>query len=87
MISNPLPMHPGEVLAHVYMAEMDLNQTTLANLCECSPRKINEIVNKKRGISPSFALTLEKKLGTSAEMWVRLQAEYDLWEARQKEAS
>jgi addiction module HigA family antidote len=87
MIRNPLPMHPGEVLAHVYMMQMNLNQTTLANLCECSPRKINEIVNKKRGISPSFALTLEKKLGTSAEMWVRMQAEYDLWEARQKEAS
>ncbi len=86
MIENPLPMHPGQVLAEVYMNEMGLNQTSLANLCECSPRKINEIVNGKRGISPSFAIVLEKKLGTTAEMWVRIQAEYDLWEARQKVA-
>ena len=83
MINNPLPLHPGKVLAGVYMAEMGLNQTDLAELCGCSPRKINEIVNGKRGISPAFAIVLESVLSTSAEMWVRMQAEYDLWEARQ----
>lgn len=83
MIKNPKPMHPGQVLEEVYMNEMGLNQTGLAKLCECSPRKINEIVNGKRGISPSFAIILEAVLKTSAEMWVRMQAEYDLWEARQ----
>ncbi|MBQ74356.1 MAG: addiction module antidote protein, HigA family [Gammaproteobacteria bacterium] len=86
MITNPLPMHPGKVLAEVYMSQLDLNQTALAKLCSCSPRKINEIVNGKRAISPSFAITLESVLGTSAEMWVRMQAEYNLWEARQKAA-
>jgi addiction module HigA family antidote len=79
-------MHPGKVLAEVYMSQLDLNQTALAKLCSCSPRKINEIVNGKRAISPSFAITLESVLGTSAEMWVRMQAEYNLWEARQKAA-
>lgn len=83
MIKNPKPMHPGQILAEVYMSEMELNQTELARLCQCSPRKINEIVNGKRGISPSFAIVLEKALNTTAEMWVRMQAEYDLWEARQ----
>ena len=83
MINNPLPLHPGKVLAEVYMAEMGLNQTDLAKLCGCSPRKINEIVNGKRGISPTFAIVLESVLGTSAEMWVRMQAEYGLLEARQ----
>ena len=86
MIKNPAPLHPGKVLKEVYMSEMSLNQTSLAKLCECSPRKINEIVNGKRGISPSFAITLESVLGTTAEMWVRMQAEHDLWEARQKAA-
>ena len=71
------------MLAAVYMTEMGLNQTELAKRCGCSPRKINEIVNGKRGISPSFAIVLESVLGTSAEMWVRMQAEYNLWEARQ----
>ena len=77
-------MHPGQVLEEVYIGEMGLNQTDLAKLCKCSPRKINEIVNGKRGVSPSFALTLEKVLNTTAEMWVRMQAEYDLWEARKE---
>ncbi len=86
MIKNPKPMHPGVVLNEVYMKEMNLNQSQLAEKCKCSPRKINEIVNGKRSISPEFALILECVLGTTAEMWVRIQAEYDLWVARKKAA-
>ena len=86
MIKNPKPMHPGVILSEVYMAEMGLNQSQLAVKCNCSPRKINEIVNGKRAVSPEFALVLEKVLGTTAEMWVRIQAEYDLWLARKKAA-
>jgi len=86
MIKNPKPLHPGVVLSEVYMKEMGLNQTQLGAKCGCSPRKINEIVNGKRAISPEFAITLEKVLGTTAEMWVRIQAEYDLWVARKKAA-
>ncbi len=86
MIKNPKPMHPGTVLNEIYMKEMDLNQSQLAEKCGCSPRKINEIVNGKRAISPEFAIILEDVLGTTAEMWVRIQAEYDLWIARNKVA-
>jgi addiction module HigA family antidote len=86
MIKNTKPLHPGEVLNEVYMKEMSLNQSQLAELCHCSPRKINEIVNGKRGISPQFAIELEDAIGTSAEMWVKMQAEYDLWLARQSVA-
>jgi antitoxin HigA-1 len=87
MIKNPKPMHPGQVLNEVYMTEMKLNQSQLAKRCKCSPRKINEIVNGKRSISPQFAIELERVLGTTAEMWVRMQAEFDLWQARQRAAS
>ncbi|OYZ22269.1 MAG: addiction module antidote protein, HigA family [Bdellovibrio sp. 28-41-41] len=86
MIKNPKPMHPGVVLNEIYMKEMELNQSQLAEKCGCSPRKINEIVNGKRAISPEFAIILEGVLGTTAEMWVRIQAEYDLWLARRKVA-
>lgn len=86
MIKNPKPMHPGQVLNEIYMKEMDLNQSQLAAKCACSPRKINEIVNGKRAISPDFAIVLEKVLGTTAEMWVRIQAEYDLWMSRRRAA-
>jgi addiction module HigA family antidote len=86
MIKNPKPMHPGIVLNEVYLKEMGLNQSQFAEKCRCSPRKINEIVNGKRAISPDFALILENVLGTTADLWVRIQADYDLWLARQKTA-
>jgi len=86
MIKNPKPMHPGTVLNEIYMKELGLNQSQLAARCGCTPRKINEIVNGKRSISPEFALILEKVLGTTAEMWVRIQAEFDLAIARRKSA-
>ena len=84
MIKNPKPMHPGTVLNEIYMKELGLNQSQLAAKCGCTPRKINEIVNGKRSISPEFALILEKALGTTAEMWVRIQAEFYLAIARRK---
>ena len=77
------PIHPGQVLNEVYLSELGLSQSQFAEKCKCSPRKINEIVNGKRAISPEFSLVLERVLGTTAEMWVRIQAEYDLWVARQ----
>jgi addiction module HigA family antidote len=86
MIKNPKPMHPGLVLSEVYLKELSLNQSQFAEMCDCSHRKINEIVNGKRAISPEFALVLERVLGTTAEMWVRIQAEYDLWQARKRVA-
>lgn len=51
---------------------------------------LNEVYMKEMGlrsISPEFAISLEKVLGTTAELWVRIQAEYDLWVARKKLAS
>lgn len=86
MIKNLKPMHPGVVLNEIYMTEMGLNQTQLAEKCKCSHRKINEIINGKRSISPEFAIVLERVLGTTAEMWVRIQADYDLWIARKDAA-
>jgi addiction module HigA family antidote len=86
-MSIPTPqhlLHPGEVLAEHYMKEMDITQTELARRIGTHPRKINEIVNGKRSISPDFALDLAEVLGTTAELWVRMQADYDLWRARQK---
>lgn len=84
MLSNPKPIHPGFVLANIYMSEMNLSQSDLARQLRCAHRKINEIVNGKRRITPEFAIELEKILGTTADMWVRMQAEYDLYLARQK---
>lgn len=83
-VKNPNPMHPGRILAEIYMVELGLNQSRLATKIGCPHRKVNEIINGKRGITPGFALHLERVLGTTAEMWVTMQAAYDLWLARQK---
>ncbi len=77
-------MHSGRVLNEIYMREMGLNQTQLAEAIGCAHRKINAIVNAKHSISPAFALDLERVFGTSAEMWIRMQAEYDLTIARRR---
>ena len=86
MIRNSAPLHPGKVLSEIYMKELGLSQSALAARCGCAARKVNEIANGKRGVSPEFALVLERELGTSPEMWVRMQAEYDLWAVRNRAA-
>lgn len=83
-VKNPKPMHPGRVLAEVYLAELGWNQSRLAEKIGCAHRKVNEIINGKRGVTADFALDLERVLGTSAEMWVTMQAAYDLWRARRR---
>ncbi len=65
---------------------MDLSQSELARQLGCAHRKVNEIINGKRGITPDCALDLERVLGTTAEMWVNLQAAFDLAQARRKKA-
>ena len=84
MLKNPNPSHPGVILSEVYLSQLGWSQTKLAEELGCAHRKVNEIVNGKRSISPDFALDLEKVLKTEAEMWVRLQAEFDLHQARRK---
>ena len=84
MLKNPHPVHPGEILNEIYLNQLGWSQTKLAKELGCAHRKVNEIVNGKRSISPDFALDLEAVLGTEPEMWVRIQAEYDLNQARKK---
>lgn len=84
MLKNPYPTHPGVILNEIYLSQLGWTQTQLAQELGCAHRKINEIVNAKRSISPDFALDLELVLKTDAQMWVRLQAEYDLFKSRQK---
>ena len=81
---NPDPSHPGEILSGLYLAERGINQTELARMLGCTHAKVNQIINGKRGITPEFAIQLERVLGTSAEMWVNLQATWELHQARRR---
>ena len=76
------PSHPGEILQKLYLDEMGMTQTQLAERIGCAHAQVNLIVNKHRGITPSFALELERVLKVDAETWLNLQLKYDLWEAR-----
>ena len=77
-------VHPGRVLKEQYLDVMSLTQSELAKLLDCRFAKVNEIINEKRAITPAFALDLEAVLKVPAEMWISLQAQYDLNRAREK---
>lgn len=72
------PIHPGEILEEEFLKPMDISQYRLAIDTGMPPRKINEIVHGKRGISADTALRLALYFGTSAEFWMSLQSKYDL---------
>jgi addiction module HigA family antidote len=72
------PVHPGEVLLEDFLKPMELSQNRLALSIGVHPRRINEIVLGKRGISADTALRLAKFFGTSAELWLGLQKDYEL---------
>ena len=78
------PIHPGEILREEFMKPRGLSQNALARALNVPPRRINEIVLEKRGITADTALRLARFFGTSAEMWSGLQADYDLRQARYK---
>jgi antitoxin HigA-1 len=75
-------IHPGEILYEEFLVPMGISQTKLANAISVPPRRINEIVLGKRGITADTALRLAKVFGTSVQFWMGLQDEYELREAR-----
>jgi addiction module HigA family antidote len=80
------PIHPGEILREEFMLPHSLSQNALARALGVPPRRINEIVLEKRGITADTALRLARFFGTSAELWTGLQSDYDLRLARQEKA-
>lgn len=74
-------IHPGEVLLEEFLLPMGISQNALARAAVVPPRRINEIVLGKRGITADTAVRLAAALGTSERFWLGLQADYDLEEA------
>lgn len=71
------PVHPGEVLLHDFMEPLGVTQHRLAVTIGVPPRRINEIVHSKRGVTADTALRLGRFFGTTANFWTALQASYD----------
>ncbi len=72
------PIHPGEVLLEEFLKPMGLSQNQLALAIRVPARRINEIVQGKRRITPDTALRLARFFNMSPQFWLGLQMEYDL---------
>lgn len=76
------PAHPGEVLRE-YLPE-GLGVTEAARRLGITRQALSAVLNGRAGVSAEMALRLEAALGTTAEMWIQMQAGHDLWKARQR---
>jgi len=80
-------IHPGEILLEEFLKPMELSQNGLAKAIGVPPRRINEIVLRKRAISADTAVRLARYFGTSEKFWMGLQADYDLEEVHRHDAA
>jgi antitoxin HigA-1 len=80
------PTHPGEMLLEEFLNPMELSQRDLAQAIAVPYQRINEIVNGRRGITPSTALRLAQFFGMSPDFWMNLQQRWDLYHARKDES-
>jgi len=78
------PTHVGEVLREEFLVPLGLTQSALAKALHTSFRAINELVNEKRGMTTEMALKLAKYFGTSPQLWLNLQNQYDLYKVSNK---
>jgi addiction module HigA family antidote len=72
------PIHPGEILMEEFLKPMGISQYRLAKDISVPARRVNEIVQGKRSITPDTALRLSRFFGLSERFWMNLQARYDL---------
>jgi addiction module HigA family antidote len=80
------PTHPGEMLLEEFLKPMGINQRELSNAINVPYQRVNEIINGRRGITPSTALRLAKVFGVSADFWMNIQLRWDLYFAKESES-
>jgi len=83
--TNRTPTHPGDMLLEEFLIPAGLTQRKLADAIHVPYQRVNDIVNGRRGITPSTALRLAKYFGNSADFWLNVQLRWDLYFARQDE--
>ena len=75
------PTHPGEMLFEEFIKPLKLTQTEVAQRLGISYPRLNEIIKGRRRVTPDTALRLSQVLGMSADFWLGLQQDWDLWNA------
>jgi len=78
------PFHPGEMLLEEFLEPAEINQSQFAKKVGWTRTRLNELIKGKRGVTADAALDLAKVLGTSAKLWMNLQATYDLAQAEER---
>ena len=82
------PTHPGEMLLEEFLKPLGISQSAFAIRLGVSFPRLNEVIRGKRAVTPDTALRLARVLGMSADFWLGLQQDWDLWHAlRSKEAA
>ncbi|QQR91325.1 MAG: HigA family addiction module antidote protein [Myxococcales bacterium] len=81
------PFHPGEILLEEFLEPAGITQTAFAEQLGWTKARLNELIKGKRGITADAALDLAEALGTTAKLWMNLQATYDLDQAKKKRAA
>ena len=84
LIRKVSPTHPGEILNEDFIPDYNLTVTSLANALGVSRQTINELLRKRRAVSPTMALRLSRFFGNSAEFWLNAQHAFDLWEVEKR---
>ncbi len=83
--TNRTPTHPGEMLLEEFLVPMKMTQRDLADAIHVPYQRINDLVNGRRGVTPSTALRLAKFFNTSPDFWINVQLRWELYFARQEE--
>ena len=85
--SDRPPTHPGAMLLEEFLLPLGISQSAFAVQLGVSFPRVNEVINAKRGVTPDTALRLAQVTGMSADFWLGLQQDWDLWHAlRSKDA-
>jgi antitoxin HigA-1 len=83
--TNRVPAHPGETLREEFLLPMEITQHQVADAIHVPFQRINELVNGKRGVTPSTSLRLAKFFRVPEDFWMNLQVRWDLYRVKKKE--
>ena len=85
--SNREPTHPGEMLLEEFLVPLGMNQRELSEGIRVPYQRVNELVNGRRGLTPSTALRLARFFGTTPDFWMNLQVRWDLYQTERSEGA
>ena len=78
------PAHPGEIVREECLKPLGLSVTAAADALGVTRKALSDLLNRHTGVSPDMAIRLEKVFGSTADTWIGMQMQYDLWEKRQR---